>query len=142
LFDTARLVSNRIELIKLLEKIEKKGFIDNTERPNTKFRVVLLSNITFFVNKMKDAPLGARTELPNFITQNHGFVNVSGDRNLCFFRCLGLFRGANCRKCERQAKILYDAYASHFGISEFSSVTFKDFVQLEDFLKLISVYTN
>jgi len=50
-----------------------------------KFRIVLLSNITFFVNKLKDVPLGMRTELLNFITQNHGYVNVSGDRNMCFF---------------------------------------------------------
>jgi len=78
-------VSNRTELIELLEKIEEEGFIDNTERPNTKFRVVLLSNITFFMNKLRDASLGAPTELQNFITQNHGLVNVSSDRNLCFF---------------------------------------------------------
>jgi len=136
LFGTARLVSDWTELIKLLEKIEEEGFIDNAEHPNTKFRVVLLSNITFCVNKLKDAPLGARTELPNFITQNRGLVNVSGDRNLRFFRTLAVFQGTNHKRCERQEKILYDAYASHFGISEFNSVTLKDFVQLEDYFKI------
>ena len=40
---------------------------------------------SFYVNTLKDAPLGAGASLPDYITNNHGLANASGNDNLCFF---------------------------------------------------------
>ena len=45
---TARLISNRQEL---------KEFFDKINRPDTKWRVVNISIITFYVYHLKDVPL-------------------------------------------------------------------------------------
>ena len=36
-----------------------------------------VTNIKFYVNNLKDAPLGASVSQPNFIKNNHGLRNVS-----------------------------------------------------------------
>ena len=37
------------------------------------------------MNSLKDALLGAGASLPDYITNNHGLANVSGDDNFGFF---------------------------------------------------------
>ena len=95
MMSTARLITNRLELIQFLNELAEESFFDKINRPDTKWRVVDITNITFYVNHLKDAPLGAPIALPVYITNNHGLRNVSADGNLCFFRCLAVHQGAN-----------------------------------------------
>ena len=97
-----------------------------------------ISNITFYVNTLRHAPLGAGAFLPDYITNNHELANVSGGDNLCFFRCLAVCQGADRRWCKREAKRLFDDYCVYFNIdsNDFVGVNSIDFVDLEDFFKI------
>ena len=97
--------------------------------------MVDITNITFYVNHLKDAPLGAPVDLPHYIKNNHGLRNISADENLCFFQCLAVHRGANPHKCEKAAKNLFRMYCVHFDVAPgaFAGVQLFDFIHLEDF---------
>ena len=47
------------------------------------------TNIIFYANSLKDAPLGGKVTFPDHRglvnVYNRGLGNVSGDNNLCFF---------------------------------------------------------
>ena len=96
------------------------------------------TNITFYANDLKDAPLGARDTFPDYIKNNRGLVNVSGVNNLCFFQCLAVHRGGDRRWYERDAQKLFYEYCMHFEITynTFTGVNLSDFVDLEDFFKI------
>ena len=138
MMSTARLISNRLELIQFLNELAEESFFDKINRPDTKWRVVDITNITFYVNHLKDAPLGAPIALPVYIINNHGLRNVSAYDNLCFFRCLAVHRGTKPHRCERAAKNLFYKYCIHFDVApaDFAGVQLFDFVHLEDFFKL------
>ena len=138
MMSTARLITNRLELIQFLNELTEKSFFDKINRPDTKWRVVDITNIIFYVNHLKDAPLGAPIALPVYITNNHGLRNVSADGNLCFFRCLAVHRGANPHWCEKAAKKLFHKYCVRFDIApaDFAGVQLFDFLHLEDFFEL------
>ena len=76
MMSTARLISNRQELIQFLNALAKESFFDKINRPDSKWKVVDIPNITFYVNHVKDAPLGAPVDLPDYIKNNHGLRNV------------------------------------------------------------------
>ena len=132
------MISNRHELIQFLNTLAEDSFFDKINRPDTKWKVVDIPNITFYVNHIKDVPLGAPIFLPNYIKNNHGLRNVSAGDNLCFFRCLAVHRGANHRWCEQPAKNLFRKYCVHFGVvpEHFAGVQLFDFLHLEDFFEL------
>ena len=133
---TALLISNRQELLDFLNSIAEENFIENITRPDTKWKIVQISNITFYVNHLQDAPLGGSVGLPDFIVNNRGLANVSAEDNLCFFRCLAVFRGADRHRCNRAAKQLFYEYCTHFENEKFSGVSLYDFVELENFYKI------
>ena len=136
--ETARLISNRQELIEFLNTLSEESFFEKINRPDSKWKVVDIPNITFYINHLKDAPLGAPIFLPDYIKNNHGLRNVSADDHLCFFRCLAVHRGADPRWCEKTAKNLFRKYCIHFGVvpAHFAGVQLFDFLHLEDFFEL------
>ena len=138
MMETARLISNRHELIDFLNKLAEESFLDKINRPDTKWKIANITNITFYINHIKDAPLGAPIFLPDYIKNNHGLRNVRAGDHLCFFRCLAVHQGANPHWCEQPAKYLFRKYCIHFGVvpAHFSGVQLFDFIHLEDFFKL------
>ena len=100
--------------------------------------MVDITNITFYVNHLKDAPLGAPIALPVYIINNHGLRNVSADDNLCFFCCLAVHWGAKPHWCEKAAKKLMYKYCVRFDVApaDFAGVQLFDFIHLEDFFEL------
>ena len=138
MMETARLISNRQELIEFLNTLSEESFFEKINRPDSKWKVVDIPNITFYINHLKDAPLGAPISLPDYIKNNHGLRNVSAEDHLCFFRCLAVHRGADPRWCEQPAKNLFRAYCIHFGVApaHFAGVQLFDFLHLEDFFEL------
>ena len=141
---TALLISNQKELLEFLNSISAELFPNHVSRPDTSWRVVDITNITFFVNHLKDSPLGSLTvQLPDFVLNNHGLKNFLVDDNLCFFRCLSVFKGADRRRCQRDANNLFNEYCNHFCISpdHFQGVSCIDFVKLENLYQInIVVY--
>ena len=138
MMETARLISNRHELIEFLNTLSEESFFEKINRPDSKWKVVDIPNITFYINHLKDAPLGAPISLPDYIMNNHGLRNVSSSDNLCFFRCLAVHRGADPRRCEKTAKNLFRKYCIHFDVApaDFAGNQLFDFVHLEDFFEL------
>ena len=138
MMETARLISNRQELIEFLNTLSEESFFEKINRPDSKWKVVDIPNITFYINHLKDAPLGAPISLPDYIINNHGLRNVSSSDNLCFFRCLAVHQGANPHWCEQPAKNLFRKYCIHFDVApaDFAGVQLFDFVHLEDFFEL------
>ena len=80
-------------------------------------------------------PLSGPVELPDFLTHNRRVVNHTANDNLCFFRCLSIFRGCDKRSCEQDAKQLFAAYRKHFHVDPdlFQGVFLIDFPEIEDF---------
>ena len=138
MMETARLISNRQELIEFLNTLSEESFFEKINHPNSKWKVVDIPNITFYINHIKDAPLGAPIFLPDYIMNNHGLRNVSSSDNLCFFCCLAVHQGADPRWCEKTAKNLFYKYCARFDVApaDFAGVQLFDFVHLEDFFKL------
>ena len=134
----ALLISNRKDLMDFLNVLAEESFYDGLSRPDTKWNIVQISDITFYANNLKDAPLGARTPFPDHIKNNRGIVNVSGDNNLCFFRCRAVHRSGDRQWYERKAKKLLNNYCMHFNIvpNTFVGVNLSNFVDLEDFFKI------
>ena len=138
MMETARLIINRHELKEFLNTLSEESFFDKINRPDSKWKIVDIPNITFYVNHIKDAPLGAPIFLPNYIKNNCGLQNVNAGYHLCFFRCLAVHRGADPRRCKQPAKNLFRAYCTHFDVApaDFAGVQLFDFVHLEDFFEL------
>ena len=86
--ETARLISNRRELKRFLNALAEESFFD-INRPDTNWKIVNIPNIMFCVNHIKDAPLGAPVDLPDYIKNNHGLQNIRVGDNLCLFLLLG-----------------------------------------------------
>ena len=61
------------------------------QRPDTKWVVHLLTNVTFYLNKLIQHPIGARVVLPDFFLRKQGLVCLAGgahgpyEDSLCFF---------------------------------------------------------
>ena len=66
MLETALLISNRQELLDFLNSIAEENFIENITRLETKWKIIQISNITFYINHLQDAPLGAPIPLPDF----------------------------------------------------------------------------
>ena len=141
MLDTAVLISNEAELNKLLAKIADEKFLDSIFRPVTKWRLHQITNLLFFVNHLKHALLGAPLPLPNFIKYNRGLITVSGDENICFFRCLAIIKGANIKYCEIKTRELFAQYAMNFEVHNFNGIAIDDLIQIEDLFKVnVSIY--
>ena len=146
MLDTALLISNRKDLMDFLNVLAQESFCDGMSRPDTKWKIVQISNITFYANSLKDAPLGARVTFPDHIKNNRGLVNVLGDNNLCFFRCLAVHHGSGWWwwRYERDAQKLFNDCCMHFEITynTFTGVNLSDFVDLENFFKINLLLMN
>ena len=66
------------------------------QRPSSKWVVDLITNVTFFVWKIRNHPIGRGTFLPTYIAENHGIAALDRNHNtgkpyednLRFFRSL------------------------------------------------------
>ena len=89
------------------------------QRPNSKWVVDLITNVTFFVYKLPDHIIGTpTTNLPEFVKENQAIVCLEKNPNsrkpyrdnLCFFRCLALHKGHHRNALETTAISLFGQY--------------------------------
>jgi hypothetical protein len=114
------------------------------QRPDTKWVVHLLTNATFYVNKLFDHPIAAKVVLPDHILKNKAVVSLVGGShgpytdNLCFFLCLTVHRGAPVKDVEVQAKTYYRQYLQQQDMTpaDFKGVTLDDLVVFEQIFSL------
>ena len=88
-----------------MEELSRRDILEyiRQQRPDTKWVVHLLTNVTFYLNKLIQHPIGARVVLPDFFLRNQGLVCLAGgahgpyEDNLCFFSVHGSSRCQNLR---------------------------------------------
>ena len=91
--NTAKSISDSDQLSRFLNTISEHDFSENISQPDTKWFYVSTTNITFYVNKLENAPIGHFEKLPNFVSHNQGVYGLITDANfqtlyrdfLCFF---------------------------------------------------------
>ena len=101
LFDVPHLIRTEEDLETFLDELQGQDILEyiRQQRPDTKWVVHLLTNLTFYVNKLFDHPIGARGVLHDFVLGNQGLVCLVGGSNgpytdnVCFFRCMVVHRG-------------------------------------------------
>ena len=115
-------------------------------RPNSFWVVEVVSNITFFINKLKEHPIVCGINLPNFIVNNAGLHALQKNRNtsklysdnLCVFRSLALHTGCTLQNLESKTKELCLCYCKFATVdpSNFQGVTLHDLVQIANCFSL------
>ena len=109
-------------------------------RPNSKWVVQQVTNITFFITKIRGHPIGRGTDLPAYLAENHGLVALDRNQqtgkvyndNLCFFRALALHNGCHTKNLERDAKHYYEKYRETlFDRKKFCGVKLKELPDIE-----------
>ena len=95
------LVSNQADLERLYHQISNIDFLEwvRQQRPNSKWMVDLITNVSWFVWKIRDHPIGRGKYLPGFIAESRGIDAVENNAKtgkpyedtLCIFRCLALY---------------------------------------------------
>ena len=109
------------------------------------------TNITFYLNKRENAPIGQIKMLRNFILFHQGVNSLIADVNcgttykncLCFFRCLSLFCGFSLIDLENDTQTKFCLYCNHRKIDffTFQGVFLNDLIILEDlFQNNVKVY--
>ena len=85
-----------------LERIKETDVLQSAiaQRPNSDWVVELVTNVTFFLNRIIHHPIGCvGVTLPDYLKHNKAVVGLAKDEhgatyndNLCIFRCLALHR--------------------------------------------------
>ena len=111
------LISSPDDLERLYQQIAEIDYLEwvRQQRPNSKWVVDLITNVTWFVWKIRDHPIGRGKYLPGYIAENRGIDAVKNNANtgkpyedkLCFFRCLALHNGCHTRNLKRDTQYYY-----------------------------------
>ena len=137
----ASLVTNLQTFNTFLERIEETDVLQwaIAQRPNSDWVVELVTNVTFFINRIVHHPIGCvGIDLPDYVKNNKAIVGLVKDHyrtrtyndNLCLFRCLALHQGCDDRCLEATVATLYAKY-SHEDVHNFAGVTLDDLSKIE-----------
>ena len=121
---TTHLVNNACDFETFLHSFDQQDILSWAilQRPNSEWVCDLVTNVTFYINLIKDHPIGCpQITLPDYVQNNQGLNALVCDMsktqkkplytdNLCFFRCLALSRGADINRLERHVEALYKMY--------------------------------
>ena len=121
--DVPHLVNNACDFETFLRSFDQQDILSWAilQRPNSEWVCDLVTNVTFYINLIKDHPIGCpQITLPDYVQNNQGLNSLACDQckhntpfyndNLCFFRCLALSRGADINHLERHVEALYKMY--------------------------------
>ena len=124
--DHPKLISDRNELEIFLHDCFDGDLLEqaNKKRPESSWVIEVITNVTFFINKLVDVPIGCGLSLPGFIVNNKGLHCLSRNNrgrpyvdNLCVFRCLALHMGQSLNCLESTTKRLFYDYCREFKLS-------------------------
>ena len=127
------LITNRADFDSFLKRIHESDILQwaITQRPNSDWVCVLVTNVTFFVNRILQHPIGCvGINLPTYVKRNKADIRLEKDPhgavyrdNLCLFRCLALH-------LRREAAALYAEYSDK-DVHDFTGVTLDDLYRVE-----------
>ena len=129
------LVMNRADFDGFLERIREPDILQwaIAQPPNSDWVVELVTNATFFLNRIIQHPIGCvGVALPDYVKRNKSIVGLKKDRhrmatysdNICLFRCLSLH-------LKRDAAVLYAEY-TNTAWHAFVGVTLDDLHKVEN----------
>ena len=143
--DEPSLITNREEFDVFLERIKQTDVLQwaISQSPDFAWVCELVTNVTFFINRIINRPIGCvgMTPLPIYIKKNKAVIGLETvpnhhkryNDNLCLFRCLALHRGGDRYHLESAVTKLYETYKQDDDVpmEEFAGVTFEDFYRVE-----------
>ena len=135
------LITNRDDFDRFLARIQESDILQwaVAQRPNSDWVCELVTNATFFLNKIVDHPIGCvGVNLPDYVKRNKAIVRLDKDShgviyrdNLCLFRCLAIHQGCDVRCIEATVATLYAKYTDNTPIHDFVGVTLEDLSKIE-----------
>ena len=149
------LITSQEDFNQFLDTIAHEDILEwaRQQRPNTKWVVVMVTNMTVFINKLPDHPIGCpNLNLPEYIKNNkfilgmdkHMKRHIPYNDQLCFFRCVAVQQGVSYKESQKH---LEDAVRHLFdqliggNPAQFDGVNLKDIPELEKKLEMcINVY--
>ena len=142
------LITNRSDFDEFLDRIRETDVLQwaIAQRPDSAWVCELVTNATFFVNRIIDHPIGCvGVTLPAYVKNNKAVIVLEREPNhskrytdnLCLFRCLALHRGADRFRLEPAVKTLYEMYDRDDGVpmQDFTGVTLDDLYRVETTFK-------
>ena len=138
------LIQNRLDLISFLNKFLLQDPLEyaRLQRPNSKWVVDLVTNLTLYIYRIPDHPIGTNiVGLPNYILQNPAIISLMNDPNkhgepyrdnLCFFRCLALHQGCHPKGMEKKTKELFQQHTPDGDFKKFQGIKLSDLGALEE----------
>ena len=128
------LITNRADFESFQERIQESDILQwaIAQRPNSDWVCEMATNVTFFLNRIVQHPIGCvDVVLPDYVKNNKAIVGLVKDHhrnatyndNLCLFRCLALHLG-------REVAALYAEY-TNTPVHAFAGVTLDDLHKVE-----------
>ena len=135
------LITNRADFESFQERIQESDILQwaIAQRPNSDWVCEMATNVTFFLNRIVQHPIGCvGVTLPDYVKNNKAIVGLVKDHyrtrtyndNLCLFRCLAVHQGCDDRCLEATVATLYAKY-SHEDVRNFAGVTLDDLSEIE-----------
>jgi len=151
MLDFAVLISNQDDMRNFLKNVCDFDMREKIERPDTKWVLVRVINIIFFVRLLPDIPIGGGVKLPAFIVSNKGlralvksFQGREYVHNLCLIRGLALFDGEPLQCCERttKEKFYQCCHERELSPNKFPGFSLREMMDVEDiFVNNVMVYS-
>ena len=149
------LVTNSEDFDDFLERIRETDVLQwaINQRPDSAWVCELVTNVTFFVNRIVDHSIGCvnMIPLPVYIKKNKAVMGLETESryskrytdNLFLFRCLALHGGCDLRRLESAVKTLYETYNQDgVPMEQFAGVTMKDLYRVETTFQMnVCVYS-
>ena len=142
--DEPSLIMNAETFEKFLERIKEPDLLNwaVNQRPNSDWICEMVTNVTFFVNKILQHPLGCvGIVLPPHIKRNKSIIGLETESDcrpyvdhLCLFRCLGLHLG-------RDVTTLYQEYTDP-PVRKFEGVVIDELHKVESVFEVNIVVYN
>ena len=134
LLEEPSLIANRGDFDRFLARIAKSDIQQwaRDQRPDSDWVCEHVTNVTFFINRIAQHPIGCvGVALPDYVKNNKAVVGLEKDHhrnaiyrdNLCLFRCLGLHLG-------REAAALLAEYTDT-PVRDFAGVPIQDLHKIE-----------
>ena len=134
LLEEPSLIANRDDFDRFLARIAESDIQQwaRDQRPDSDWVCGHVTNVTFFINRIAQHPIGCvGVALPDYVKNNKAVVGLEKDHhrnaiyrdNLCLFRCLGLHLG-------REAAALLAEYTDT-PVRDFAGVPIQDLHKIE-----------
>ena len=144
LLEEPSLITNRGDFDRFLERIKEPDILKwaLSQRPNSDWVVELVTNVTYFVNRILQHPIGCvGLVIPAYVKNNKSIIALEKDHhgrpyvdNLCLFRCLGLHLG-------RDVTTLYEEYTDQ-PVWKFEGVVIDELPKVESVFEVNIVVYN